>query len=552
VSSTMGLVALAVLIPFFFKGDASGHDFEFHVASWMEVARQWHEGVFYPRWAALANFGFGEPRFIFYPPASWMLGAALSLVLPWKIVPAAYIWLVLLVAGWSMYRLGREWLSVRVAVGAGALFAANPYHLLMVYWRSDLAELLASAVFPLLVLATLNVTREFRRGPLVIALLIAFIWLTNAPAGVIGSYSTALLLFVLGVIQRSVRPLIYGFGAVALGIALAAFYLVPAMFEQSWVQIAQVLSSGLRPQDNFLFTVTSDPEHTAFNFLASEVAIGMFAALALAVGFASPLKQRSRPLWAMLSTLSIVCVILMVPVSNVLWTYLPKLRFVQFPWRWLFPLAVAMAAFVVTAIRRLGDTPRILISIVAIAALLTCGWLLEKGTWWDPDGVADLQAAILERGTGYEGVDEYAPRDSDNSNLNKNGPRVAEVAPFWQIQRLRAGTVDIQSWYSEHKAFTVMIPRPVTLGLRLLNYPAWHVDINGRTVAPRSSPGTGQVLIDVPAGTSHIRLDFIRTPDRTWGAILSFIALIVWGVLLWRSRGLKETTAEPSHTITPV
>ena len=148
--------AFAVEIPFFFFGTPSGHDVEFHLYSWLEVLAQWKHGILFPRWAALAHFGYGEPRFIFYPPASWTLGAALSAIFPWTVVSDIYIWMVLVAAGMSMFLLARQWLDRRDAIFAAVLYAVNPYHLVIVYWRSAFAELLASCLVPLLLLLVLR------------------------------------------------------------------------------------------------------------------------------------------------------------------------------------------------------------------------------------------------------------------------------------------------------------------------------------------------------------------------------------------------------------
>src|SRR5579871_6647034 len=191
--------ALAVEIPFLHFGTPSGHDVEFHLYSWLEVLTHWQQGVWLPRWAALAHFGYGEPRFIFYPPASWLLGSLLSSIVPWRVASAVYIWVALVLAGASMFTLARRWVSRRDAAFAAVFYAVNPYHLVIVYWRSAFAELLASCLVPLLLLCLLrardkdgenNVTRTL----IPLALILAASWLINAPAAVMIHYSMALLL----------------------------------------------------------------------------------------------------------------------------------------------------------------------------------------------------------------------------------------------------------------------------------------------------------------------------------------------------------------------
>ena len=540
--------ALAVVLPFFLLGNPSGHDFEFHVNSWMEVLSQWKQGIIYPRWAALAHYGYGEPRFIFYPPASWMVGAALGACLPWKAAPGVYVWLALTLSGCSMFLLARPWLERRDAICAAALYAANPYYVVIVDWRSAFAELLAGALLPLLLLCVLRWEQERGKIILPLGLIVAAAWLTNAPAAVMVNYSLALLVVTVAIVRRSPQVLLCGAAAVVLGAALAAFYILPATYEEKWVHIAQVLSPGVRPQDNFLFTTISDADHNRFNLLVSLVAAGEMVVLAGAaflffkprasrLNFVAPqpasIFQPLLMVWAAVSTL------LMFSGTFLAWEYLPELRFLQLPWRWLLCLNVAFALLVTMAWRRWPL--RFLVCLIMLT-VLAFSWHRIQPPWWDNAAdIAEIEDN-QEEGRGYEGTDEYVPAGADAYEIKQDTRHVA-------FEGHGTARIHVLQWAPESKKFTAEVSQSGQLVLRLFNYPAWRVEMNGRMVEAETREVTGQMLIPVEAGENRVRIMFTRTWDRAAGGVVSGVtALLVVAILIFQGRRAGPFRA-PSLTI---
>jgi uncharacterized membrane protein len=520
--------ALIVVLPWFFLGIPSGHDFEFHVNSWMEVLGQWKQGIVYPRWAALAHFGYGEARFIFYPPLSWFLGGLLGAVLPWRLAPAAFIVVALTLSGCSMFLLARRYLPRPDAIFAAALYAANPYHLVVVYWRSAFAELLAGAILPLLLLQALQVGERGRRVVVPLTLVIAAAWLTNAPAAVMVHYSLALLIMAIAILRGSPKVLLYGAAAVTLGVALAAVYVFPAAYEQKWVEIAQVLAPGVRPQDNFLFTTLEDVDHNRFNFLVSLVATGQMATLAGAFFLARSRRRESRTVWLTMAVWALCSALLMFSFTFFLWEHLPKLRFVQLPWRWLLCLNVPFALVIAMASRRWAARVMICATLLFVVLL---AWHRVQSPWWDTAADINEMFDNQQEGTGYEGTDEYVPTGADAYEIDKQARRVT----FDGAGRSR---IELKKWGAESKFFTAHVASPGKLVLRLFNYPAWRVETNGNPTASQTREVSGQLMIPVQAGQNQVRVTLVRTWDRTVGGIISALTAIMMLVVnvAWRSR----------------
>jgi hypothetical protein len=410
--------------------------------------------------------------------------------------------------------------------------------------------LLVSALFPLAVLYALRLPRERWHAAAPLALVFGAIWLTNAPAALMTSYALALLLIVAAWAERSPALLLPGGVALGVGLMLAAVYIVPAAAEQSWVRIHEALSAGLTPDENFLFARTPDRLHDAFNAMVSTMAVVEIAALALAVlvvwrartPASSALRERFGKAWWPLAALGAGAALMMVRITAPLWHVLPKLRFIQLPWRWLVVLGVCMAVFA-TASLLAKPRYRIAAWVLTLALLVFAANTFVDHCWWDPGGADTLRSDALAN--GYDGSDEYAPLATDHYDLVKEIPPASFVGADGALSDAHAR---VPQWEPEQRRLEVESPAPGRVMLRLVSYPAWEVKVNGQRIETSAGEGTGEIIFPVAAGKSVIEVRFVRTSDRTLGGAVSAVGCVLL-LGLWMVGPRRRANLPPASAI---
>ena len=547
--AVFALAALAAVFPLILQGCSCGHDFDFHLLSWMEAAHQWQQGILKPVWAFTPAFNAGEPRLLMYPPLSWATGAAIGMVLPWAAVPIAFTWLVLFLCGATMYRLLRRWTSPAVATLGGCLYLVNPYMLFCAYERTAYAELMAAAWMPLLLAAMLRPRFSAWRITLVVALL----WITNAPAAVVGTYSILLLGVARLVLMRrqGTRPMLQAAwtisSAFVVGLLVDAFYLLPMAVARKFVQLALAVVPIATPDANFLFAHDNDAFHDRVLTQASwigltTVVVALVCGCALlwlrhrdraAIHAQASMKARevgtrSRHSQGdsilILTTYSGFVWYLLSRWSSRLWHLGPELVFLQFPWRFLSIASAVMIVLLVLwlqrGLRRANASALMVVSllIAGLAGYFGGGRYFREECASDETVQAQRSQYIHEDGVGP--TDEYTPTDADNDVMPIHLP-AAWIAPDPTVEE--AGKTPllprIDRTHPEDLVFrTASLQAPASLVVRLRAFPGWHTLRDGAEIIPQIRPD-GLIVVPLSAGEGHTVEVRYRTPADQWAGM---------------------------------
>ena len=575
-TAILAAAALAVA-PQIIWGDSCGHDFDFHLVSWFDALNAWRHGIPYPHWTASANFGAGEPRFVFYSPLTWMLGAALGAIIQWSLVPVALTFLILAGTGLATRALARETLSEGAATLAGCIAIFSGYPLFTAYERSAFAELAGGVWIPLVLLyglrsgAAAASSSLFRRvlstSTVPLAIAIAGAWLSNPTVGVMASYLLAAFTIVVAIQARSIWPAMRNAVGGALGLGLSAIYLLPAAREERWVDIHQVTEDpGQTLENNWLFARHADPAlafHDQVLHIVSIIAVAMIAVTLIAL-IACRLRGNlpGAPRWWLpLALIPVAVLLLQFPFSDPIWNALPDVRFLQFPWRWLLVLEAPMAVFLATAIWPNASAMRArAVVTVFCAASFLCVTAGASRFWYQacyPEDTVPAMLSALQAGKGYAGTSEYEPVGADISLIPTSLPQACfTVNPGIVLGKLDedgiltwdASQGSCEASYSpassskpEHVRIAGVAPHSGYLIIRLLMYPAWRVTLNGAVVNPNPARPYGLMTVPVQRGAFNIAIDWTTTSDVILGRWLSALSVLVLTAIWLFERKLTQS-----------
>jgi len=506
-----------------------------------QFADQFRAGILYPRWLPDSFETLGSPTFYFYPPVAFWVDALVS-VLTFDAVPTTYrLSLSSLVLLWASGLAMHAWLkaqasSPRVALYGALAYMAAPYHLLDHYYRGAYAEFAAYVLLPLIALAIRQVAHRRRFGPLWLALSYAALPMTHLPTALLISV-TALPAYVLysgwwlGSARQAIGFFIRcGLGA-ALGLGLAAIYLLPALALQDSIQSETFWVPFYQVENWFLLTPGRWPRPIdtvrIIAWIAAAYGIAAVGVLILLDRKDDGRGSRSGPaFWAWVC---LVCLLLVGGVVPWFWE-LPFVAKVQFPWRLM--IVVEFAIITALAIAPWSRRTRVSTVVFVLAAIALA------------PAVGELTAGIdVRMKATLRGRQEVA------QDLNQFLPAGFPRKPDWGyadlgLEPLQATpTVDCSPMPRTCRAgdtsrgdlrLEIETDAPTSVVLRRFWFPGWQLDPE---LPLRPTDPFRLVSFTAPPGSHTYRLQRSAVHEERLGWLvtgLSFALLLAWAAAAWR------------------
>lgn len=549
------LMAALTVAPFFVRiehrasgrklslGLQSTHDLTAHLGAMEQFDKSLRSGVLYPRWQPDINGGYGNAFTNFYPPIGYYITSIIHTVVDdWVATLAVVCVIAMAASALTFYFLSRAVYGKAASLIGAFFYMVLPYHVLDLYWRGALAELLGLVFLPLLIYFALRVGEKGRPVDYAgLGLTYGLLVMTHLPVGYLMSFTLVVYAIAWSLMERNKTILLRIAGGMSLGLLVSAIYLLPAVVEAKY---AHEENSGIFPYDTGYLPslpagndIFRDTLNHSFMLQAIALAVALIVVRSMwrARNNSKPVPLSPTRLWA---TMGVSATFMVTALSFYVSKLIPRTELVQFPWRWLAIAGLFTSLLLAAAIDSLsGDSAMrrrrsIYRSAILVVVCLNV-WLTVQRVIVGAQGNTSVP-------TTSQLVDpNYTPRGSTLPRQLNDTPR-AMIDP-------KDGVVEILRWDPQHREVGVRVYEPTRIRLKTYNFPGWTARIDGKPV-PMLSDMDGVQIVDVSAGAHTIEASFVNTPPRTAGALLSALALlaVIGLAILDRVRNTRRVTAGPT------
>lgn len=548
-----------------------------HILRGIEIKRLIDLGHWLARWAPDLAHGYGYPLFNYYAPLSgYVLAGVHALGLNFSAALHATFAIALLGAGLAAYALGRDLWGEAAGVVAGVGYMSAPYFAFDMLFRGALAETFAWIWPPLILWALHRTLAASGNGSakrpalnwnwgLVAATCTAGLLLTHNNLALLSSPLIAAFAGRLAWDRRNeLRAGLMAGAMLALGLALAAFFWMPALAEQRLVRTDQLLAppdftyytNYITPRELLAWPKADDPL-----LLNPSPAKALGAVPALLALTALPLLLRKRPdrsarLVGFFALALAGYALITLEITRPLWDHVPLLAFIQFPWRTLSLAALCASLLAGAGVQWL--TGQFRLRDAWPAAVFSGALLLANLPWWYPRYCSPWQETNVASALRYEADShtigtsakaEFLPRtvvtfpqDNRLAEALANGEEPDRV----DAGGLPAGTqVATLSHDPLDTRFDIQTSQAFTLTYLTFYFPGWRASVDGQEVAVHPTPDHGLISFDVPAGSHRVRVYLGATPVRAAANAISITAALVWlGIAV---HGLRQALRRRRH-----
>ena len=496
------LPAITALIrPGFFPS----HDGEWMVIRLSAFHQSLRDGQFPVRWSSRLNHGFGYPVLNFLYPLPFYIGELFYLISGsfTQSIKLVFIGSFLASALTMFYWLKAKF-SLWPALAGSLLYIYTPYRFIDTYVRGSVGESLGFVFVPLLFWAIDLIPKKPKTG----VLLGAFATTTT----VLSHNVFIIFVFlaaVYGLVTLPRRHLKHLALTLSLGATLSAYFWVPALAELKYVYASRLpvanpvnhlanLTQLIAPAWNY------GSAATGANSMSVQIGLVNLGVILLSLIFFR------RNVFFIATTISIV---LMHRLAAPIWSFLPGIWVIQFPWRLLSLTTFTTAVLAAYLFKR----PIYVIVVGLLAILLTINYARPQTRTFLPD--------------------DYYATNEDTTTVR------SEYLPLWVVEPLTAriperaafvsGTGPITDYKETNREIyfrvdAVQKESTAIIKVNQIYYPGWRVTVNSKPVSVDTN-SNGLITFIVPKGKSGVLIRWQETPLRH---IVNYISLLTFLTIL--------------------